>query len=215
MIDLSTAKDPPAAWECPYCLTFRESSYPPAAELIFLQGSDAGYRGIVVASPRVECREHEFLVKMEYEKREGHFRIASTERDRCLRQSHFEIPRWMPELSMDDNAALHESLLRNIRCLFLAENRAELTEGLHGVIGCLWWRRFPLRGEDLWPMLFAHGVQMHLKEEAEELIDFGLNLLRRVQGRAPIKKKRMRPMSQRSYQTERQRGLHIRISGHP
>lgn len=211
---MSKAKNPPAARECPYCLSHRLLGYPTGTKLFFLQGPDAGYTGIVERA-RAKVREHEILVRMEYEKRKGLLRIVSTERDRCLPKKMFRVPNWMPELSIEDNAVLHSSMLSDIRCLFLAEDRYELKKGISGLFGCVWWRRFPLAGTDLWPMLEAHGVQSHLKDDAIELLDFGLGLLRKIQGRAAIKKKRMPPMSQSRYQTERQRELRVRIFGHP
>ncbi len=215
MIDLSTAKDPPAARECPYCLSYGDFNPVSGMTLLFLKGHDAGYRGTVSEPAPTGYRADEFLVRMEYEKRPSVLRIVSPKRDNYLLESRFEVPTWMPNLSIDDNASLHDALMNSIRGPFLADDRNSLAANFHELIRCCWWKRYPVAGRDLWPMLEAHGVQPSLRDETIKFFDFGLDLLRQAQGRSAVKKKCMPSMSQGRYLTKRHRELNIQFFGHP
>lgn len=155
-----------------------------------------------------------FFVHMEYEKR-GVLHSVMPGYDQYLDVRHYRVPTWLPELAIEDNAALHERLLQSIRTLFLADDRSSLAKGLHSIIQVCWWRRFPIDGAELWPMLEAHGVLTSLRADAVELFDFGLFTLLYAQGRAPNRRRRMTPMSQGRYLTKRQRELNTRLFGRP
>ena len=213
MRDLSRAKDPPAAWECPYCLSYKDESWPvPNAELILLNKQDAGYRCVVADQSQNVNFTDRFLVRMEYERRDI-LRSVMPGHDQYLDVRQYKVPTWMPELAIEDNAALHERLMQSLRTIFLADDRSSLAPGLHGIIHVCWWKRFPINGAELWPMLEAHGVLPRLRRDAIELIDFGLYTLRYAQGRAPNKRRRMPPMSQGRYLTKRHKEINIRCLG--
>lgn len=62
MRDLSRAKDPPAAWECPYCLSYKDENWPaPGTELILLNKQDAGYRCVVADQSQITAFTDRFL----------------------------------------------------------------------------------------------------------------------------------------------------------
>ena len=120
----------------------------------------------------------------------------------------------MPPLSIDDAAHLHDAVLR---FLILAaqgpSQKAQLT-ALQGIISTCWWRRLPLNGGDIWPMLIAHGVSEKYRSVLGRHFDFGIDLLRSVNGRRAIKGKRMPSFSQNRYLSKAQRELWTRIFGH-
>ncbi|MGU9980723.1 hypothetical protein ACJ4V0_11855 [Phreatobacter sp. HK31-P] len=81
------------------------------------------------------------------------------------------------------------------------------------IIQTVWWQRYPVRAEDLWPMLEAHGFpKSHLLRFVDRF-NFGIDLLVHAQGRRPNSRRRMEPLSKGRYLTAAQVALRSRIFG--
>ncbi len=62
-------------------------------------------------------------------------------------------------------------------------------------------------------MIEAHGVARHQKARLLQTFEFGIKVLVLANGRQPIKRKRMPPMSVGRYLTSAQEELNIRLFG--
>ncbi|MCP5372659.1 MAG: hypothetical protein H6907_13085 [Hyphomicrobiales bacterium] len=180
---------------------------------MFLNGIDVGHSGLVVADQWDTCPFDKFLVKMPYAK-EGTLRIVTPGRELFLDVNRFSVPPWMPPVSIEDNALLHQSLIDSLAVLAAAKDQKSVGDSLIGVIDSCWRNRLPLQGTDVWPMVEAHGIPPHRKSDFINLFDFGKNILISTLGRAAVKRRRMPAMSQGRYLTKKQRDLLVRLFGH-
>lgn len=127
----------------------------------------------------------------------------------------FSVPAWMPPVSIDDNAALHESLLDILPHVVVGAHEFSFKPDLlWRVVSVCWQRRLPLQRSDIWPLIQAHGVSVRHKSRVLDFFDFGVKLLTVTHGRPAIKRKRMVPMSKGRYLTRAQRDLRIQLFGH-
>jgi hypothetical protein len=139
------------------------------------------------------------------ERKDSVLRMVMPGHELCLDISQFAVPSWMPSVSIDDNAALHESLRSHLSEAIVAGNAIAVGNALREFIYTCWQRRLPLDGKAIWPMLEAHGVDQHLKNAVGDVFDFGIDLLRSTQGRPPVKRKLMPAMSKGRYLTPTER----------
>jgi hypothetical protein len=198
---------------CPYCRASENPWPPEGTSLVFLKGIDAGQSGVVVKDSWGTCPSDRFLVKMEYEKTRA-LRMVMPSHELYLDSKLFVVPAWMPPISIEDNALLHECLLGSLDKITAAHGRSMVGNSLLGIIATCWWQRLPLDGADIWPMLDAHGVASNLKADFIEFFEFGVSLLTAIQGRPAVKRKRMRAMSQGRYLTKGRRELRLKKFGH-
>jgi hypothetical protein len=63
------------------------------------------------------------------------------------------------------------------------------------LVGFVWIHRLPITGTDLAGMLEAHGFPAESLGKAQEAIDYGLNMLIWMNGRKPIRRRRVEPLS--------------------
>lgn len=124
------------------------------------------------------------------------------------------VPSWMVPLSIDDACSLHEQVLDSLN---IAEHPAGVDPLLwiaQGLVTRCWCRRLPVSGEEVWRVLTAHGVPTAGRVEFARLFDFGMALLVGANGRPPVRRMRMPPLSQGRYLTRRARALWIKHLGH-
>lgn len=198
---------------CPYCLAGMHPWPPIGTSIRFLNGSDVGQVGLVVEDDWGTCPSDRFLVRMGYQKA-NNLRLVMPSHELFLDVDLMVIPSWMPSVSTEDNAHLHNALLRSLGFYSTASERFSVGELTRHVIAACWRRRLPLNGVDLWPLFMAHSVQVNIEAEFIEYFDFGISLLVATHGRKAIKQKRMPAMSKGRYLTKAQRELHLDIFGH-
>ena len=177
-----------AVSRCPYCLAARHPWPPVGTSIIFLNGSDAGQSGTVVADEWGTCPPDRLLVKMSYEET-GALRMVMPGNELFLDVGELIVPAWMPPVSIEDNAFIHDSLLRSQPTAICG--RQTFGELLSSIAATCWRRRLPLEGVDIWPLLNAHGVSPSLEAKVIDYFDFGIKLLTSTQGRAAVKRRRM------------------------
>ena len=201
------------ALACPYCLAAQSPWPVVGTSLMFLNGIDVGQVGVVVRDKWGTCPSDRFLVKMEYEKQSDVLRMVMPRHELYLDVNLLRIPDWVPSVSIEDNARLHE---RFLCCggLAAAQDRDGFGTAFADVVHVCWQHRLPLNAEEIWLALQAHGLDPHSKARVVELFEFGTGLLVRTHGRPAIKRKRMPPMSRGRYLTKAERELRLRIFGH-
>lgn len=201
---------------CPYCLAKQNPWPQPGTGLVFLRGSESGWRGTVVSDPWGTCPGDRFLVHMEYEKSSTVFRTVMPSHDLYVDATLYSVPMWMPPLSIEDNAVLHESLILSLPAVVFGAHKFTIApDALWRVVATCWRLRLPLQRDDIWLMLEAHGVSRRQRKLLLDLFEFGIKVLTLTNGRPAIKRKRMQSMSQGRYLTEARRELNIKLFGRP
>lgn len=198
---------------CPFCLAASNRWPIVGTTIIFLTGLDIGHAGKVVEDRPENRRGDRFAVRMPYD-RNGVTRSVMPFHDLYLDVNEFSLPTWMPPLSIEDAAHVHDGMLRYLVGTAASRSRRVHKEAIQSLIATCWWRRLPLDGNDIWPMLAAHGVRESAQSLLIQYFEFGLDLLRNLNGRRAIKRKRMPAFSENIYLSKAQRELRYRILGH-
>jgi hypothetical protein len=66
-------------------------------------------------------------------------------------------------------------------------------DSFNEVVRRSWQMRLPIKAEELWEVLKAHGVPQGAKADIEDFFEKGRKLLVHSFGRKPVKKKRVEP----------------------
>jgi len=143
--------------------------------------------------------DEEFLAQFDTEER-GILTRISYQRDRFNYFPLRTIPEWLCHLSMDDLGAIDESCLDTVLNFTVAKERTSWADLLLPIFSTIRSRRLPVSSDDIWGTLAAHGFRKN-KEKFKEHCDFGLRLLLLFNGRPPIRRRRMDPMSRGRYLT--------------
>jgi hypothetical protein len=181
-----------AAQNCPFCKGRMISETSPGDRIFFLNGTAAGYTATVTALP--SSIEGEFLVHVDGDPDDQQMRVSYS-RDLFVMAPLQLVPKWMCPFSMRDLCALEDAAVHSLLRAFEAGGHTIRTEVAQSVAAIAWWRRLPVKGEQLWTMLQVHGFDDSWKSEFCLLFDFGFSLLIGTHGRRPIKKKITEPMS--------------------
>jgi hypothetical protein len=110
-----------------------------------------------------------------------------------------KVPDWLCPLSIDDLNAIDEAVVRTT--MAVAMQSLLSVETLLPIVRTIRARRLPLRGRDLWATFRAHDFPAELQELFETQFDFAIDLLLAMNGRPPVKRKRVKPMSIGRYLT--------------
>ncbi len=200
------------AAECPFCKARKHDIPAIGQRILFLVGGDVGEFGIRVDDSKLDLRLDQFVVKMDYETR-GYLRNVTRFLDLFMVEPFSPVPNWMPRLSIQDALAIHESMLRGF--LSLQERLPRQTKTfVYSIVSACWWQRLPVNGSDIWPMIEVHGLDKKKKTEFAALFDFGFELLVRSNGRKPIKRKLMPPLSKGRYLSKNDREIWLKHFGH-
>jgi hypothetical protein len=143
---------------------------------------------------------------MEYESLPNRLRMVLPGHDLYVNYELFSVPEWMPNLSIDDNGAVHESLVTMLPLIAVGSHEINIVpDRLWRTVITIWQRRLPLYRDNLWPMMEAHGVSRTQKDTLMDFFDFGIKVLTLANGRPAIKRKRIPAMSQGRYLTNARR----------
>ncbi len=198
-------------FNCPYCLARKREMPGIGQKVMFLSDSQIGHTGIRLDDSSLGPCIDQFTVRMNYESK---FRDRTVNRhiDLYIIEPFNLPPNWAPPLSLEDTLAIHEAMLRviDLRCI----EKIKLSDSIFPVVSACWFTRSPVSGKDIWPIMIAHGFEAAEQNEFVKLFDFGFQLLVRTQGRAPIKRKLMKPFSKGRYLSKKKRELWIQHFGH-
>jgi hypothetical protein len=172
-----------------------------------------GQVGLVVENSEVSRSIGRFLVKLPYG--DEHTRtMVDPILDLFVDQDLMTVPTWMPPLSIEDACALHEQVLESLRWPARGRSGKAAAKIVQGVITRCWGDRLPLTGQQVWAVLAAHGAKPSLKLPSIELFDFGMAVLVGSQGRAPVKRRLMAPLSRGRYLSKQGREMWLKLFRH-
>jgi hypothetical protein len=180
---------------CPFCRGRMIASVSAGQRIILLKGMYAGRFATVSDKPG--WSEDEFLVRFDDEDGDTLTRI-SYRMDNFLCLPMTKIPTWLCHLSIDDLAAIEDACLQLALKYALAKKSTPWSDLLLPIIATVRGRRLPVLSNDVWPTLLAHGFSRKEKANFQRFFNFAI-LLISLNGRAPIKRKRMPPMSRGRY----------------
>lgn len=190
-----------AAQNCPFCRGRKLGRPTPGTRIQILMGFRAGCTGTVV-SHEYALGPDEFCVKFDGEPQE-HLQRVLLKHDQFVAEPIGDPAHWLPPLATDDLAELDEFIVRLCGALYQNGKWHWLDEEFYPLIIMTWRHRFPLRGSDLWEMCVAHGIPQKFKSRFIKSFDFGFDLLVFAQGRPPIKRRHVLPMSIPRYEPQR------------
>jgi hypothetical protein len=154
-------------------------------------GAQIGEEGIVVEWPKkFPKRPNEFLAHFESD-----YRITSTELQKIQEFPYPPIPKWAPPLCMEDAGKIEDPIIDFCEKSFLDGKWKIDWDAFNEVVRKSWYKRLPLEAEELWLVLHAHGVPERSKKSLSEFYEKARNLLIYAAGRKPIKKRKIKPLS--------------------
>lgn len=183
---------------CPFCIGRMITSVLPGEKIIVLQGMYAGRCGTVSNQPG--WSDDEFLVQFDVEEKGTLTRISY----RLDKFSHFPlgtIPEWLCHLSVDDLSLIDESCLDTVLNFAMAKANTSWADLLLPILSTIRGKRLPVSSSDIWSTLVAHGFSKNRRQKFKEFFDFGLRLLLLFNGRPPVQRRRMKPISRGRYLT--------------
>jgi hypothetical protein len=198
--------------DCPYCKG-REHQIPQIGQRIKFLSPNYGETGVRVDDRHYNLRLDQFAVKMDYEAID-YVQTVTRFMDLYIVEPFASPASWMPQFSIQDVLAIHESMLRVLDMLMKSHARKPLHECIGPIVSACWRQRLPISGHEIWPMLEAHGFAETQRPEFINLFEFGFDLLIRTHGRPPIKRKRMAPLSKGRYLSKGNREIYLRHFGH-
>ena len=181
---------------CPFCIGRMITSVSPGERIIVLQGMYAGRCATV--SDQVGWSDDEFFVQFDTEEK-GTLTRISYRLDKFVYFPFITIPEWLCHLSVDDLSLIDKSCLETALRFAMAKTTTSLADLLLPILLTIRRRKLPVSSNDIWPTLVAHGFPRKRKQKFKEFFDFGLRVLLLFNGRAPIQRRGMKPMSRGRY----------------
>lgn len=181
---------------CPFCCA-RNAAKPKIGDRIrILTGSCVGMTG-TVSKVDLDSRfpEGTFLLRADND-RPGVERIVNMAVDLFQHLSESRTPEWLPPLCLREAGELDDVIVTFCQTCS-HEGHWEWTQSaFYEIIRFCWQARLPITKEELWRVLQAHSVPQEDKDRSQHLFEVGTELLVYTLQRKPIKKKRVRPLSE-------------------
>lgn len=186
---------------CPFCKATMLGMPKPGNIIRLLTGYHAGDVVMVVDNKyNIPLSSGQFLVKYENDPLDRYITINGDGMERIL----FEyippspIPNWAPPICLRYAEELDNQLIRFwVRSLRPDGCYEPRIDAFYEVITYIWYNRLPLRPEELWAVLDAHGFPYKFKKRLTQLYQEGMDLLIYATGRQPFKNRRVEPLSVR------------------
>jgi hypothetical protein len=160
------------------------------AVIVLLSHCDAGKRFSVVerGTQPIDC-----WLCQEVDGANNMFRRVSEYTELFLKFPLPAVPKWALPLSVQDNHMICDVIMRLVTHTdgFGSENFD--LQGLHRIIAFCWHHRIPIDATEMTGFLEAHGHPSVLREKTAEALEFGAKLLMFSSGKAPVKRRRMKP----------------------
>lgn len=184
---------------CPFCKATMLGIPKPGDNIRILTGYDAGHVVRVVDNKyNIPLGSGEFLVKYENDPLDRYITVSGEGKERIL----FEYippsptPNWAPPICLRYAEELHGRLIRFwVRSLRQDGSFKPIIDAFFEVITYIWYNRLPLRPEELWAVLEAHGFPYKSKERLTQFYKEGMDLLIYATGRKPFNNRRVKPFS--------------------
>lgn len=180
---------------CPFCGALAWSSPALGSRVLMLSGYRCGETAEVV---ELDQDPDVLVCKFDTDPDEWTYR-ENRRHELILPEQLFLVPSWAPPISVEDAGAIHASMLFGYAAAVERGDEDPRMSMIQDLMASIWRRRLPLQCDDISPMLAAHGWASDM-EIVREHYSFGLNLLTKVSGNRPVKRKRMPPFSSFTYQ---------------
>jgi len=180
---------------CPFCTAKRIGVPEVGARFRVLTGLYAGRTGTVKKIPeKYSLDPFEIFCHLDGNKSNIQTRIVINHwLIQVLPESH--IPEWAPPLSIQDAAPLDVAVVNFCQQSFSFHKSEPDISSFYELIRIIWRNRLPLQPNELLSILKAHGLPIQFEHELLKIYEIGINLLIHVNGKKPIKKKRVAPFS--------------------
>ena len=180
---------------CLFCTSLRIGIPEVGTRFRLISGYQTGATGTVIEwHKNVPKIENEFMAQFDHVSPEWQTRV-SIKREMIQKYPLTPTPAWSPPLCLEDASHLDKSIVNFCEKSFLSGKWRIDWNSYNELIRTVWHYRLPLEPKELWLVLKAHGVPEKSKRSLIEFYEKGRNLLIYCNGRKPIKKKRVRPLS--------------------
>jgi hypothetical protein len=181
---------------CPFCLA-RSSPIPEYGQRVRVFAEyGAIFTGKVVSLPERLKDQLSGVIAVHIDTTPPeHSHLVYLEQDFVELLPSVPVPLWAPPLSLLDAAELERFVID-----FCCEGRQghageTFWSAFYRLVVRIWRRRFPITGEELWVILQSHGIPVRLRKRLIQLFHDGREILICAEGRKPIKKNRVTPLS--------------------
>jgi hypothetical protein len=157
--------------------------------ILLLKGMHAGLEATVFKERGLD--EDEFLVQ--FDDQGGNSSTRVSYKFDAFGHVPIDAPNWLCSLSIDDLWAVDDAALH--AALIIGTGGSWYAGAILPLIASVRQRRLPVSADDLWLTLRSHGFSPILQQDFCRLFDFSIELLVSLNGRPPIKKKRVEAMS--------------------
>lgn len=180
---------------CPFCTAKRKGVPEVGTRFRIISGSHTGRTGTVVKVPeKYSLDPYEIYSHLDGDKPNLQVRTLINH-DLVQVLPAPPTPKWAPPLSMKNSAILDDVIAhyckKNFSCI---KSNLDLN-AFNEVIRTIWQNRFPLQPNELLLVLKAHGFPGKFDKEVLAGYENGINLLIYANGKKPIKKYRVTPLS--------------------
>lgn len=189
---------------CPFCLSIHAPLPSTGEEFTFLSGIHCGVRARMMEVQSVELGRFTYAIDGEPA---GHSHLGNRSLEDALALTLFSVPPWAPPLAVEDAHRVHWSFLTEFVQAAIERRPPNYDDALIGLVGCLWSWRMPLKFDDVWPMLQAHGWPNAKYLEGKAKLDFALEALECSVGKRAIQRRRLRPFGAWRYEPRRRKSV--------
>lgn len=184
---------------CPFCNAIILGIPKPGDLIRILTGYDAGMVARVVHNQHnIPLRNGEFLITTSNDPPGWTHTISGDGPYRILfdHMPPSTTPDWAPPICLKYAGELDAAVIRFWGKSLREDGSLRLIPSLFfEIITYIWYNRLPLKPEELWSVLEAHGFPYDWKERLTQLYQDGKDLLIYAIGRKPFKNRRVKPFS--------------------
>jgi len=180
---------------CPFCLA-RKTGVPKVGETIrILSDFRAGQIGKVVPPPPIFASEpYKITIQAEGDPPDVTWTV-NTMADLIERFPGPPVPDWAPPISLKEAEELDGRVVQFCEKSMSSKGWRPNLPYFYAIIRYIWYKRLPLEPAEVWRVLHAHGVARNWQVRLTSLFRGGRDLLVFAEGRKPVKKKRVQPLS--------------------
>jgi hypothetical protein len=180
---------------CPFCLA-KSTGVPKVGETIRkLGGYRPGLVGTVVPTPPLLVDEpHIIVIRVDNEPPDVTW-MVNTRSELIERWPGPPVPDWAPPIPLVEAKDLDDLVVQFCERSMSSRSWRPNLPYFYSIIRYIWYKRLPLEPLEVWEVLQAHGVPKNWQVRLTSLFKEGRDLLVFAEGRKPIKKKRVQPLS--------------------
>lgn len=182
---------------CPFCTATAMQNFKFAAgdRIRLLSGSRAGRQATVISRPEIVSNDHQMLLVQMDDDDSSSQQMVNLRFELVEREPYLSVPSWAPPLSIRKTYELHKYIAEFCEKNSSGSSKKIDFTSLYILTFRIWNKRLPLDVNKVWVLLENHGVPLRWKSTIVKLMAHGQALLLTVNGKKPIKKYLVEPMS--------------------